>query len=65
MIWTQYLVNSVALVRKQKLYWLSDRRLLAKLVPTFADTEGDVWSAQRIPMAVNLDFLDRSCYFSI
>jgi hypothetical protein len=28
-------------------------------------TEGVAWSAQRIPMAVNLDFLDRSRYFSI
>jgi hypothetical protein len=28
----------------------------AKLVPTFAD-RGVAWSAQRIPTAVNLDFL--------
>jgi hypothetical protein len=27
--------------------------------------EGVAWSAQRIPMAVNLGFLDRSRYFFI
>jgi hypothetical protein len=27
--------------------------------------EGVAWSAQRIPTAVNLGFLDRSRYFSI
>jgi hypothetical protein len=48
--------NSVALVCKQ-LYRLSDRRLSAKLVPTFAD-ESVTWSVQRIPTAVNLSFLD-------
>jgi hypothetical protein len=31
-------------------------------VPTFA-VEGVTWSAQRIPTAVNLGFLDRSRYF--
>jgi hypothetical protein len=36
----------------------------AKLVPTFA-IEDVTWSAQRIPMAVNFGFLDRSRYFSI
>jgi hypothetical protein len=34
----------------------SDRRLSAKLVPTFAD-RNVAWSAQRIPTAVNLVFL--------
>jgi hypothetical protein len=27
--------------------------------------EGVAWSAQRIPMAINFGFLDRSRYFSI
>jgi hypothetical protein len=27
--------------------------------------EGVAWSAQRIPTAVNLGFLDRSCYFGV
>jgi hypothetical protein len=31
-------------------------------MPTFAD-KGVVWSAQRIPTAVNFGFLDRSRYF--
>jgi hypothetical protein len=39
-----------------ELYRPSDRRLSAKLVPTFA------WSAQRIPTSVNPGFLDRSRY---
>jgi hypothetical protein len=43
-----------------ELYRPSDRRLSAKLIPTFC-----AWSAQRIPTAVNLGFLDRSRYFSI
>jgi hypothetical protein len=33
-------------------------------VPTFA-VEGVAWSVQRIPMAVNFGFLDRSRYFFI
>jgi hypothetical protein len=33
-------------------------------VPTFAD-RGCAWSAQQIPTAVNIGFLDRSRYFSI
>jgi hypothetical protein len=44
--------------------WTSDRRLSAKLVPTLR-IEGVAWSAQRIPTAVGLGFLDRSSYFSI
>jgi hypothetical protein len=44
-----------------ELYRPSGRRLLAKLVPAFAD-RGVTWSAQRIPEAVNQD---RSRYFSI
>jgi hypothetical protein len=47
-----------------ELYRPSDRRLSAKLVPTFAD-RGVAWSAQRIYTAVNIGFLDRSRYFSI
>jgi hypothetical protein len=49
-------LNSVALVRKQ-LYRPRDRRLSAKLVPNLR-IEGVVWSAQRIPTAINLGFLD-------
>jgi hypothetical protein len=44
--------NSVA-------FRLSDRRLSAKLVPTFADRGCSVVSAT-IPTAVNLGFLDRN-----
>jgi hypothetical protein len=54
--------NSVALARK-RLFRQSDRRFSAKLVPTFAGREGVAWSAQRIPTAVNLGFLDQSRYF--
>jgi hypothetical protein len=43
---------------------LSGRYLSAKLVPTFAG-RGVAWSAQRIFMAVNLGFLDRSRYLFI
>jgi hypothetical protein len=42
----------------------SGRRLLAKLVPTFADRGCHVVSAT-IPAAVNLSFLDRSRYFFV
>jgi hypothetical protein len=45
-----------------ELYRPSNRRLSAKLVPTFA-VRGVAWSAQQIPTAVNLGFLDRSRYF--
>jgi hypothetical protein len=45
-----------------ELYRPSDCRLSAKLVPTLA-VECVAWSAQRIPTAVNFDFLDRSRYF--
>jgi hypothetical protein len=31
----------------------------------YTDREGVAWSAQRIPAAVNLGFLDRSLYFFI
>jgi hypothetical protein len=41
-----------------------DRRLLAKLVPTFADREGVAWSAQRIPPVVNSVFLTGAATFS-
>jgi hypothetical protein len=35
---------------------------VGEVVPTFV-VEGVTWSAQRIPTAVNLGFLDRSQYF--
>jgi hypothetical protein len=57
-------INSVALRPSSELYRPSDRRMSAKLVPTFADRVV-AWSAQRIPTAVNIGFLDRSRYFSI
>jgi hypothetical protein len=50
-------LNSLALVRSE-LYRPSDRRLSAKLVPTFADRRCRAWSTQRISTAVNLHFLD-------
>jgi hypothetical protein len=42
----------------------TDCCLSAKLVQTFAG-RGVAWSAQQIPMAVNLGFLDQSCHFFI
>jgi hypothetical protein len=39
-----------------ELYRPSDRRLSAKLVPTFCGLEGATWSAWRIPTAVFSDF---------
>jgi hypothetical protein len=45
-----------------ELYRQSDRRLSAKLVPTFADRGGVAWSAWLIPTTV-LCFLDRIRYF--
>jgi hypothetical protein len=42
-----------------ELYRPSDRRLSAKLVPTFADG-GVAWSVWRIPYGHNLCFLDRT-----
>jgi hypothetical protein len=41
-----------------ELYRQSDRRLSAKLVPTFA-VRGVSYTARRIPYGRNLDFLDR------
>jgi hypothetical protein len=46
----------MALVRKRTIP--AGRRLSAKLMPNFAE-EGVAWSAQRIPSAFNLGFLDR------
>jgi hypothetical protein len=57
----QFFVHCIPPRKKQTpLYRPRDRRLSAKLVPTLADRG---WSAQRIPMAVNFGFLDRSRYF--
>jgi hypothetical protein len=36
---------------------------VGKVVPTFVGREGVTWSAQWIPTAVNLIFLDRIRYF--
>jgi hypothetical protein len=57
-------LNSVALSASE-LCRPSDRRLSTKLVPTFLRAEGVAWSAQPIPTAVNLGFLDWSRYFFI
>jgi hypothetical protein len=59
---TKLKLNTVALVRKWTIpiefaCWWSQCQL--------SRTEGVAWSAQRIPMAVNLSFLDQSHYFSI
>jgi hypothetical protein len=56
-------LNSVALVHKE-LYRPSDRRLSAKLVPTFADRRCRVVSVTD-PYGRILGFLDRSRYISI
>jgi hypothetical protein len=45
-----------------ELYRPSDRRLWAKIVPTFEERDGVAWSAQQIPMAIFLD-LDWTSYF--
>jgi hypothetical protein len=47
-----------------ELYRLSDRRLSAKWLPTFVDEGFHVVSVTD-PYGRILDFLDRSCYFSI
>jgi hypothetical protein len=47
-----------------ELYWPSDRRLSAKLVPTFAD-RGCRMVSTTDPHGRILGFLDRSSYFSI
>jgi hypothetical protein len=48
---------------QMELYRPTDRRLSAKLVPNLRKN-GVAWSAQRIPTAVNLGFLDCShCVF--
>jgi hypothetical protein len=49
-------------VSASELYRPSDRRLSAKVVPTFADRRSDVVSVTD-PFARNLNFLDRSRYF--
>jgi hypothetical protein len=46
---TKTKLNSVALVREQTIYRPSDRRLLAKFVPTFADRGCRVVSATDPP----------------
>jgi hypothetical protein len=51
-------LNSVAIVRKRT---IPTERSECQLLRV----EGVVWSAQRIPTAVNLGFLDRSRYFFI
>jgi hypothetical protein len=39
--------------------------LVGKVSANLLRVEGVAWSAQRIPMAVNLGFLDQSRYFFI
>jgi hypothetical protein len=58
------LKNSVALVRKRTI--LTERPLLVgEVSANFLQIEGAAWSAQWIPMTINLGFPDPSCYFSI
>jgi hypothetical protein len=54
--------NFVPYSPQSELYRPSDRRLSTKLVPNLL-IEGVAWSAQPIPTAVNLRFLDR-IYFN-
>jgi hypothetical protein len=56
-------LNSVALVRERTIP-TERSRLLAKLVPTFADRGSGMVSATDSHVVVNLGFLDRSRYFS-
>jgi hypothetical protein len=57
-------LNSVALVRKRAIP--TERpSLVGEVSANFLRIEGVAWSAQRIPTAVNLGFLDRSRYFCI
>jgi hypothetical protein len=56
--------NSVALVRKRTIP--TERPpLVGEVSANFLRVEGVAWSAQRIPTAINLGFLDRSRYFFI
>jgi hypothetical protein len=55
-------LNSVALVRKRNIP-IERPPLSAKLVPNLR-IEGVVWTAQQIPTAVNLDFLDPEPFVS-
>jgi hypothetical protein len=59
-----YNLNSVALARKQTIptEWPP---LVGEVSANFLRVEGFAWSAQRIPTAVNLGFLDWSRYFFI
>jgi hypothetical protein len=57
-------LNSMALVRKRTIP--TERPpLVGEASANFLRVEGVAWSAQRIPTAVNLGFLDRSRYFFI
>jgi hypothetical protein len=56
-------LNSVALVHKRTQPTERDRRLSAKC--QLLRIEGVAWSAQRIPTAVSLGFLNPDSYFSI
>jgi hypothetical protein len=57
-------LNSVALVRKRTIP--TDRPpLVGEVSANLLRVEGVAWSAQQIPTAVNLAFLDRSRYFFI
>jgi hypothetical protein len=57
-------LNSVAVVRKRTIP--TERPpLVSEVSAKLLRVDGVVWSAQRIPTAVNLGFLDRSRYFFI
>jgi hypothetical protein len=56
-------LNSVVVVRKRTIP--TERPPLVDEVSANLRVEGVAWSAQRIPTAVNLGFLDRSRYFFI
>jgi hypothetical protein len=54
----------VAVVRKRTIP--TERTLLVgEVSANVLRVEGVAWSAQQIPTAVNLGFLDRSLYFSV
>jgi hypothetical protein len=57
-------LNSVAVVRKRNIL-TEQPPLVGEVSANLLRVECVAWSAQRIPTAVNLAFLDRSLYFFI
>jgi hypothetical protein len=57
-------LNSVTVVRNRTI--LTERPpLVGEVSANFLRVEGVAWSAQRIPRAVNIGFLDQNRYFFI